>query len=275
MFQKAFKTIIVGVDFSDYSKLVVKQAQALCKIWNTKLVLVHAIHDPVVYNPTLYISFPNIIDDKSYAERIEKTYKISKKNVKIIAQRGTPASLLVEIAKKFSSPMIMVGHKGQNQLVEFFFGSTSQNLALNSEFPVWIQRGQKIIKPNKILIPHDLSKESSRAIDIVNNLNLKTPINYEVFHVKQKAFPVLDYQTYQSAEKHLANVRKTKIRNILKHYPHIHIETADGDVTRKIVKKTKDFDLLVLTHHNPTGLFNQGETAQLIKKVKTPIVVTH
>src|SRR3989338_6265468 len=182
MFQDAFKTIVVGVDFSPYSKLVVKQAKLLSQLCNTKLVLVHAIHDPVEYSPSLYMSFPNLISEKSYEERIKKMYEIRNSSAKIIAKRGTPASLLQETARKFSKPLIVVGHKGQSKIVDFFFGSTAQILALKSKIPVWIHRGNKVIKPAKVLIPHDLSLESNHAIDIVKKLSLTTPLTYEVFH---------------------------------------------------------------------------------------------
>lgn len=275
MFQDAFKTIVVGVDFSPYSKLVVKQAKLLSQLWNTKLVLVHAIHDPVEYSPSLYMSFPNLISEKSYEERIKKMYEIRNSLVKIIAKRGTPASLLQETARKFPKSLIVAGHKGQSKIADFFFGSTAQILALKSKIPVWIHRGNKVIKPAKVLVPHDLSLQSNHAIDIVKKLSLATPLTYEVFHVREKVFPVLDYKTYLSLNQRLIKKTQTKISNLLKSYPQLPFMATDGEVTEKLVKRTKKFDLLIMAHHNPTGLFSKSETANLMKQVKTPIIVTH
>lgn len=275
MFQKAFKTIIVGVDFSDYSKIAVKQAQQLCQLWKTELVLVHAIHDVVVYSPSLYISFPNVVSEKTYEERIQKFYKIKNNSTKFIARRGSPTNLLIEIAAQYENSLILVGHQGHNKIETFFFGSTAQSLILQSKTPVWVHRGHQVIKPRKVLIPHDLSRASNHSIDIIQKLKLDVPDNYTVLHVQQKAFPVLDYQTYQYISKSIAKNMNRKIKNILQHYPKIHIEKADGDVTENIVKKTKSFDLLVMAHHNPTGLFSKSETVELMKRVKTPILITH
>lgn len=275
MFQEAFKTVVVGVDFSPYSKVVVKQAKLLAQLWNTKLVLVHAIHDPVEYSPSLYMSFPNVISEKSYEERIKKMYEIKNSSAKIIAKRGTPASLLQETARKFPKPLIVAGHKGQSKILDFFFGSTAQILALKSKIPVWIHRGNKVIKPARVLVPHDLSLQSNHAVDIVKKMSLAAPLSYEVFYVREKVFPVLDYKTYLSLNQRLIKKTQTKISNLLKSYPQLPFIATNGEVTDKLVKRTKKFDLLVMAHHNPTGLFSKSETADLMKQVKTPIIVTH
>lgn len=275
MFQHVFKTIVVGVDFSPYSQLVVKQAQLLCRIWKAKLVCVHAIHDPVEYSPSLYMSFPNLLDQKSYEERIKKLYGLKLPAVKIFAKRGTPAALLQETARKYPKPLIVAGYKGQSKIAEFFFGSTAQMLALKSKIPIWIHRGNKVIKPEKILIPHDLSEQSNHSIDIVKKMSLSSPLSYEVFFVRQKVFPVLNYRTDIALTRRLLKKTQTKIKNLLKDYPRLPFVETTGEVTDKVVKHTKKFDILVMAHHNPTGLFSKSETADLMKRVKTPIIVTH
>jgi nucleotide-binding universal stress UspA family protein len=275
MFQQAFKTIIVGVDFSNYSKIVVKQAQYLCKLWNTKLVLVHSISDPVVYASNLYISFPNVLDSKHYKSRITKTYSIKSSEVKIIAERDIPSELLERIADKHPQSMIMVGYTGMSALASFFFGSTAQNMAMKSKHPVWIQRGKKIIEPKKIMIPHDLTLKSNKAIDIFQKLALTEPLSAEIFHVQDKVFPVLDFNQYMQLQKKLILNTRTKISETLKNYRSIPVVTRQGAITDKILRRTNKFDLLIMTHHNPTGLFTKSETASLLKKIKTPVLITH
>lgn len=275
MFQEAFKTVVAGVDFSPYSKLVVKQAKLLCELWKTKLVLVHAIHDPVEYSPSLYMSFPNLISEKSYEERIKKVYEIKDPSVKIVARRGTPASLIQQTAGNYPRSLIIAGHKGQSKIADFFFGSTAQVLALKSKIPVWIHRGSKLVKPKKILIPHDLSRQANHSIDIVKKMHLASPASYEVFFVREKVFPVLDYKTYLDLNRRMIKKTQTKIRNLLKEYPTLPFVATNGEVSDEIVKRTKKFDLLVMAHHNPTGLFSKSETADLMKKVKTPVIVVH
>ena len=277
MFQQPFKTIVVGVDFSPYSKIVVRQAQMLCRMWNAKLVLVHAIDNPVDYAASPYgsVYWPNLSNSKTYVSRIKKVYGIKSALTKIIAKSSTPVRLITETAKKFERPLLMAGYKGHNKIVEFVFGSTAQQLAMKSKIPVWIHRGNKVIRPKKILIPHDLSQASDRSIDVVRKLSLACPTTYEVFHVNQKPFPILDYNTFTKMNRQLEKATQTKIQHLLKEYPRIHLKTASGNVTEKIVKRSNDFDLLVIAHHNPAGLLSKSETATLMKKVRTPLIVTH
>lgn len=274
MFQRAFKTIIVGVDFSTYSKVVVNQARLLSQLWKARLVLVHAIHDPVEYSPSLYMSFPNLISEKSYEERIKKFYGVKSAAVKVLAHRGTPAALLMETAGKYAKPLILAGHKGQSKMADFFFGSTAQILAMKSGVPVWIHRGNKVIQPHRILIAHDLSDEANHSIDIVKQLELASPLTYEVFYVKEKAFPVLDYKTYLDLDRRLLQESQRKIGNIMKSYPHLPMVTANGEITEKIAKRTGKFDLLVMTHHHQPKFFSKSETAEMLRKIKTPMLVT-
>ncbi len=276
MLEKPFKTIVVGVDFSPYSKIVVKQADLLCHLWGSNLVLVHAIHDPIEYATAApYLMIPNIISRDVYVTRIKDFYDIKNLTAKIYADRGSPSSLIQQIAKRFPRSLIMVGYKGHNAVTEFFFGSTAQGLALKSRIPVWIHRGNKIIKPDKVLVPHDLSKKSNHSINIVKKLSLANPTSYEVFYVNQKPFPVLDYSTYKKMNnKHMKKAERG-LKRLLKEYPNIPIVYSDGEVGQKIAKRSKKFDLLVMTHHNTPSFLSKSEVASILKKVSVPIIVTH
>lgn len=275
MLQQSFKTIIVGVDFSDYSKIVVKQARLLCKLWKTNLVLVYVIHDPVVYSPAIYVSFPNLLTPENYENTIRKTYKVKSKNESVVAVRGVVSYEILQVAAQNPQPLILVGYKGASKIAEFFFGSTAQSLVLNSKYPVWIHRGAKVISPKKVLIPHDLSVVANHSIDILKNLSLATPLFYEIFFVKERPFPVLDYSLYAEMERRILDKSAARMRQLLKEYPNSPVVTAKGDVTVKIARRAKKFDLLVMAHHNPTGLFSKSETVELLRKVKTPVLVVH
>lgn len=268
-----FKTIIVGVDFSDYSKVVVKQAQLLSQLWDAELVLVHAVHQPVEYTPYMYMAFPNVLTPEDYQKRIKKTYNFKGSLKSIVVKIAPPSAVIQDVAEHSEEPLIVAGHTSQSRFEDFFFGSTAQALALTSKVPVWIHRGTKVVKPRKVLIPHDLSKKANAALDIVQELSLKTPISYEAFYVKEKPFPVLEYKSNFLFERKLLDQIQDKIQNILKDYPKISFKTSKGHITSQLVKRTKKFDLLVMARHNPTGLFSKSETISLLTKVKTPIMI--
>jgi len=276
MFLPPFQTIVVGVDFSPYARLVVKQAQKLSQLWKAKLVLVHAIHDQIEYDlpPAPFVAFiPNIIDDKTYVERIKKTYGIKNKSVKVIAQHEKPWGLLNQVAKNHAKSLIMVGYKGHSAIEEFFFGSTAQKLVLKSKVAVWIQRGHKIIKPRRVLVPHDLSKASDRAVKITQALSSARPLKYEVFYVNEKPIPILDYKTYQNIESKRVLGAQSKIQLLLRNKPKLRLITASGDVTEKIIKRSSQFDIVLMAHHTSKSFLTRSETLALVKKVKKPMLV--
>lgn len=273
MMQSAFKHIVVGVDFSDYSKILVKQARLLCELWGTKLVLVYAIHDQVEYMSTMYAGFPNLLSEKDYQKRLRKTYEVKDISTQIVARHGLPSVLIQETALRFPDSMMMIGHKGQSKIESFIFGSTAQALAANAKTPLWIHRGSKVVRPQKVLIPHDLSLESNRSIDVIEKLSLAMPVSYEVFYVKKKPFPILNFKTDIQKGRQIIEKTKERVDNFLKDYPQVPFVTASGKVTSKIAKRSEKFDLLLMTHHNTTGIFSKSETENLLDKVKTPLLI--
>jgi nucleotide-binding universal stress UspA family protein len=145
--EKKFKTIIVGVDFSPYSKLAVKQAKYLATQWHAKIILVHSIHEIFDYaNPHLmFAMFPSMPSIETYVERIRRFYHF---RGDIQVGYNPPAQMILKIAKKQDAPLILVGYRGHRPIVEFFIGSTAQELIRKSKFPVWIQRGDKVTRVN-------------------------------------------------------------------------------------------------------------------------------
>ncbi len=59
MSQKRFQTVVVGVDFSPYSKLVVKQALALAKTQRASLIFVHSVNSTALMTGEVPFDFEN------------------------------------------------------------------------------------------------------------------------------------------------------------------------------------------------------------------------
>jgi nucleotide-binding universal stress UspA family protein len=145
-----FKTIIVGVDFSSYSKRVVKQAKYLSRTWKAKIILVHSVHEIFDYaNPHLmFAMFPSMPSIGTYVSRIRRFYNFEHQK-DIVVGYDSPAQMILKTAKKYPEPLILVGYRGHSPIVEFFIGSTAQELIRKSKFPVWIQRGNEITHLDK------------------------------------------------------------------------------------------------------------------------------
>ncbi|MEQ1665734.1 MAG: universal stress protein, partial [Bdellovibrionales bacterium] len=158
MSRQQFKSILVGLDFSPYSRLVLKQAQFLAQIWKASLSIVYAFDMPSIYDETsIYARFPNMLSSDLYADQIRKYYKLGSTKINIVAKLGAPTHVILAEVKKHAKPLIVVGYKGHREIEEFLFGSTAQRIAIKSKTPVWIHRGGKVIDPKRMLVPHDLS----------------------------------------------------------------------------------------------------------------------
>lgn len=273
MFQQAIQTLVVGIDFSDYSKLVVRQAKYLAKKWQTQIVLVYAMSEPITYEPTLYAAYANFYDPEHFKRRIYKTYSVTSQEVTVVCEHDVPSALLARVAAKFAQPLIMVGSVGMSGFTRLIFGSTAQNLALQSKCPVWIHRGDRIINPLRVMIPHDLTSQSNRSLDLLQKLSLLQPSTAEIFYVKDQVFPVLDYKEYMKRKNQVEQATTDKISQVLKNYKSIPLVTREGGVPDKVLRRTRKFDLVVMTHHHSTGLFSKSMTVELLKKIKTPMLI--
>lgn len=273
MFKRPFQTIVVGVDFSQYSKLVLEQAFRLAQFWNSQIVLVHALNEPLAYIPTpllAYQSFPKV---NTYKKRIKEFYNIKNKKIKIVVGYDTPTLLIRSVAKMYSQSLMMVGYMGHSTVTEFLFGSTARNLALGGPSAVWIHRGSKVVNPFRILVPIDLTRASNRAIDVCKDLNLVRPLTYQAYFVREKPLPILDYSLYIDMEQEQVKSVQKSFRKIFSLYPRLPFQSVTGEVTEKIVQKSKDFDLILMSHRRPYSMLRSSETARLMSAAKVPVLV--
>lgn len=273
MFKKPFQTIVVGVDFSVYSRLVVSQAFRLANYWKSQVILVHALNEPLEYIPTPLLAYQKFPKFKTYKSRIKEFYNIKDKKNKIIVGYDTPTLLIQYTAKINKNPLIMVGYAGNSKVAEFLLGSTARNLALKGSFPVWVQRGSKIVDPLRILVPVDLSRSSSRAIDVCQDLGLIQPLKYQVFFVRSKPLPILDYSLYGDTETVQLKKVQEGFKKLFSLYPRISFQSTTGDITEKIVQKSKDFDLIVMSRRRPRRVLTVSETSYLMSLSEIPLIV--
>lgn len=273
MFNIPFQTIVVGVDFSDYSKIVMKQAQKLALLWKAKLVVVHALNEPVDYTPTLYVEVRKSLGPHYYKDKIKTFYKLKSAPFELVVDFSSPERLIRMTAKKFPRSLIVAGYKGHSLLREFLFGSTARRLVLNARTPVWIHRGKYVIEPRRILIPHDLSVQANRSIDLFKKLNLFNPMTYQVYFVREAPFPVLDYTLYKKIEKEQLLENQKRMKSLFAKYPRLSFQTSSGELTEKLVQKTSQFDLILISHRHSSEFYSRSETLQLMRKSPVPLLV--
>lgn len=269
MQNQEIKHIVVGVDFSKYSKTVVKEAQKLSETLNVPITYVYA-HD-------YYQTLGDTVDDFALRMKFQarKVYKL-KENPDIAVKMGDPAMQLIEVTKKVDqTPLIVVGHKGYSKMARFFLGSTAEKVATLSPFPVWIHRGQRTLLPNRILVPSDFTAQTDHTLMQVKSFEASVHPTLEVFHVIPEPIPVLNFPVYGKMKKQIQDEDNKILAKFSKTHPDLKLVRSHGNILDKIEKRAKRFDLVALSprdknRNNP--LLGKVAT-KLVRSVGKPILI--
>ena len=256
------KQIIVGIDFSKYSKTVIKEAQKLSETMNVPWALVY-VYD---YFQTLGGTIEEF--ELRTRKQIVKIYNLEK-DLPLILRMGDPATQLVEFAKKQAgTPLIMVGYKGHSKIAHFFLGSTAEKVATLSPFPVWIHRGNRTLLPKRVLVPSDFTEQTDRALTRVKLFESTFHPALELYHVIPDPMPILDFPVYSEVYKSLHDEDDKLFAEFQKTHAEFKTVRGSGNVIDKIEKRSKRFDLIALSPHG------KNKVTPLLGKVATKLVRT-
>lgn len=267
------KNIVVGVDFSPYSKIVVKQARTLARKKKAKLTFVCVLDDPFLSGSQHVKAAQNIIMETK--EQVEKFYKLQgSENLEM--RVGTPYEEIISVGSKLPNPLIVVGYRGNSSMVSrYLLGTTAERLALNSPYPVWIHRSEKTSNMNKIFVPCDLSERTDRTLEGVKKLGFELS-DINLHHVFKLPMPVLDYGTWTTVYDSMNEQnQKQKLEFEKKHAPLSITETSATDISSELSRRSKSFDVVALTPRpNKTVFSNFGRvTSRLIRTSQAPVLI--
>lgn len=262
------RTIVVGVDLSKYSKVVVKEAQALASKWGVKVKYLFVRSE--VWEPKEFSTELTAL----YRKQVQKLYKISNLS-EVVIRYGKPAAEIINFAKTVEQPMIMVGHRGFNPFFQMFLGSTAESIALSSPYPVWIHRGAKVVFPEKILVPSDLSIQTDQTLKGVESLHSAFQKKVELFHVSKEPMAVTGYPEWSNLYGKMKEVEYQRINTFKRNHPDLQLAETMGSVAAKIQERAKKFDLIALTPNDRTHdlpLFG-SVTARLVRSGNKPVII--
>ena len=132
------ETILVGVDLSQESKELVKEAQWLSKIWGAELVLINV--RPLVVQGEGGFGTPTLWDeDLDEAKReIRRFYMVADLGIKVEVRFGDAAKEINVLSAEYSNPLVLVAHSRKSTWEKILSGSASKDLATKSRAPVLI-----------------------------------------------------------------------------------------------------------------------------------------
>lgn len=140
---KDFKTVLYATDFSESSDYAFEYALSLAKKFNSRLLLVHVINEPVDLRG-FYV--PHISFDKLEEEIKEGANKMMEKfcrkhlpdydNYETFILPGIPYDEIIKKAEEENADLIVMGTHGRTGLDHVLFGSTAEKVVRKSPVPV-------------------------------------------------------------------------------------------------------------------------------------------
>jgi nucleotide-binding universal stress UspA family protein len=132
------KNILVAVDGSKHADKALEYAVQLTKKYDAKLALMHVEEDKLIR-----IGGPQIEDCVgTIGECILKDASTKTKGVEFdqLLELGSPAEIIVKVAKKGKIDLIVVGSRGLSSVRRFLLGSVSDDISMHSRNSVLIVR---------------------------------------------------------------------------------------------------------------------------------------
>jgi nucleotide-binding universal stress UspA family protein len=140
-----FKKILFCTDFSEDSHWAFTYAFDLAKTYKCKLFIFHVTPEPVhpeqlsIYLPQekleeLRASQKKEIDRQLVTHYLKKMKRF--KNYQVVLKEGEPFLEIIQMAKRESTDLIVMGTHGRTGLDHILFGSTAEKVVRKSPCPV-------------------------------------------------------------------------------------------------------------------------------------------
>ena len=295
MFQ--IKTILLPIEKSAVTNLMVAKAIFLAKKFNAKVMPLHAIDMHFDY-PVFPFQQKNQIKERINRWLVGVRDELIRSGVTVglsIVQDGIPHHIIKWASKEMNVDLVLIGARRKTG-IEKLFGTTAEAVVRSISAPVWIVHPQESIKYNKIekvLCPTDCSLPSEQtvglALEVCRSLNAELDILH-VFRSEEIHFRVDPNLNRFSESNNLAPVPKVKgdiakvsfsdlkrLRAYLRKFDFsgttVESFVAIGDPAKEIYKKAKEnqYGLLVAGASNTTPFIGQFQSKTIDKILrKTP-----
>lgn len=146
------KRILVAVDLSTLSQGLVKYGYEMAAMTGADVSFVHVVPHPTLwkgYEPWLPPQFGDEVlevAEKKLRRYIGKVCEEgvcpgwTRDKVHLIVKEGSPAAIIIDLAREGDFDLIILGHRGQSTLEWFLVGSTATSVARYARCSVLIYR---------------------------------------------------------------------------------------------------------------------------------------
>jgi len=159
---KILEKILVAVDFSKESEVVLLNAMEVAKTFNSKVSLMYVLPDGLNNK-----NAEKLLKEAAENKLAQSVSLLKEAGVDVddfILEFGVVLDKVIKAADRIKANLILVGagDKAENEI--FKLGTTAEKIVRKSKQPVWVVKENKKLVINKILCPVDFSKESKRAL---------------------------------------------------------------------------------------------------------------
>lgn len=273
------KNIVVAVDFSKYSKIVLRQAQALVKKFKAKLHVVYIIEDVApVGMPELYSNafrYPTPDKDRLKSQLLSFYRLKESQEISVTVKQGNVSKSVLKEAETKESPLLVIGSHGKSIFSRFILGSHAEDIALTAKSPVWVHRGSKVRHFKHMLLPVDFTDVTQKLVNIFEAANARYKFALNFLYIRPQPLPLLDYSAYAASMKVFSSVGQ-KLRRLFSIKNHgMKLKVVAGEVVPEIVDRAKNYDLVIMSPHSRSGFFRRlgRVTAKVIRLSPVPVLI--
>ncbi len=265
------KNILVPTDFSENAKNAFFYAEALAKILNANLKVVH------VFMPSAESEYPNFVPPVAdYLKVREQMLRDFMKEVDPSGALtsevliGFPADELVSVSKDYD--MIVMGTTGAGGLLHKLFGSVSSNCAQRAHCPVLLVPKGATFKPFRVILyASNYESADPELIEKLMEFNEQFRATVHFVHVrteesrfdktKEEIFEELFEHGEPPFSFHMAETNAATVAEGLSDYALVH-----------------QADLTVMAHRHRNfweGIFHKSATKAFAMATQIPVLVFH
>ncbi|WP_457626660.1 universal stress protein [Persephonella sp.] len=253
-----FEKILVGVDFSDISRHVIRSAVFLAKIFDSEIKLVHIVENTIF--PAAFDDLEPFVDPEEFkkiVQTVEEIVEKSAQNLEEIAEdisekegikvsfavhTGDIAEEILEISEKGNFDLIVIGAHKKALVESLLLGNEAEKIVNKARTSVLIVKGRPVENPKKLLCGYDFLPNSIEALETAKEIAKKTGAEIDIVHADTEEGFAHFSHIYETVFQKKVNMLKDLIEKLKAEGIKADFEIIKAEPSKAILEAVKDFD---------------------------------
>ena len=137
-----YKKILIPTDGSEFAKKAQKHAFFIAKVSGAEIIAVSVTENDFVYDLQLddEVALLNQVLKERSEENLKEFDKFNEDNVKVthVIREGSPAKVILEVAKEENVDLIVMGSSGKSGFDKFIMGSVADKVVNSAKCAVLV-----------------------------------------------------------------------------------------------------------------------------------------